>query len=121
MEAASTFVGVVVSHAHLSVIEHPTGMERTFPNTTTGITALANHLQTVHPRAIAVESMGGDQWPVVGSLVDVMLPVVVVNPRRVRDFVLGTGLLTHEASFSITHAIEARMLARFAETFRATV
>lgn len=121
MEPASTFVGVVVSHTQLSVIEHPTGMECIFPNTSAGIAALTAHLQTVHPTAIAVESMGGDQWPVVGSLVDAMLPVIVVNPRRVRDFVLETGLLTHEAMFSITNAIEAGMLARFAETLRATV
>ncbi len=121
MEPASTFVGVVVSRTQLSVIERPTGMERTFPNTAIGIAALSDHLQTLHPRAIAVESMGGDQWPVVGSLVEAMLPVIVVNPRRVREFVLETGLLTHEATFSITNAIEAGMLARFAETLRATV
>ncbi len=121
MEPASTFVGVGVSRTQLSVIEHPTGMERNFPDTGTGIAALSDHLQTVHPRAIALESMVGDQGPVVGSLVEAMLPVIVVNPRRVRDFVLETGLLTQEAPFSITNAIEAGMLTRFAETLRATV
>lgn len=85
MEPTSGFVGVVVSRTQLSVIEHPTGMERTFPNTSAGIAALTAHLELLQPRAIAGESMGGDQWPVVGSLVDAMLPVIVVNPGRVRD------------------------------------
>jgi hypothetical protein len=55
------------------------------------------------------------------GLVEAMLPVIVVNSRRVRDFVLMEGLLTEETSFSITNALESRMLARFAETVRAAV
>ena len=82
---------------------------------------MVTYMQTIHPRAIVVESMGEDQWPVVQALVEAMLPVIVVNPRRVRDFELVEGLLTEEASFSITNAREARMLAKFAETVRAAV
>lgn len=121
MDPALTFVGVIVSHAQLIVTERPLEMQHVFPLSTIGIATLVTYLQTIHPKAIAVESTGGDQWPVVGSLVEAMLPVIVVNPRRIRDFILRTGLLTEEASHSITNAMEARMLARFAETVRAAV
>lgn len=82
---------------------------------------MVTYMQTIHPRAIVVESMGEDQWPVVQALVEAMLPVMVVNSRRVRDFVLAEGLLTEETPVSTTNAIEARMVARFAETVRAAV
>jgi transposase len=121
MEPASTFVGVIVSQAHLHVTQRPSETEQALPNTAQGTAAMVTYLQTVHPRAIAVESTGGDQWPVVQSLVEAMLPVIVVNPRRIRDFALATGLLTEEASCSITDVIEARILAHFAETVRAAV
>lgn len=121
MEPASTCVGVTVSQAHLHVTERPWETEQALPNTAQGTAAMVAYLQTIHPRAIAVESTCGDQWPVVRSLVEAMLPVIVVNPRRIRDFALATGQLTEERSFSITNVIEARILARFAETVRAAV
>jgi transposase len=121
MNPASTFVGVIVSPAQLTVIERPPETQRTFPLSTTSIATLVTYLQTSQPRAIAVESTGGDQWPLVRSLVEAMLPVIVVNPRRIRDFILATDLLLEEASRSMTNAMGARMLARFAETLRATV
>jgi hypothetical protein len=65
MESASTFVGVIVSQAHLHVTQRLSWMEQALPNTAQGTAAMVMYLQTSHPRAIAVESMGGDQWPVV--------------------------------------------------------
>ncbi len=121
MKPASTFVGVIVSQAYLHVTQRPSQTEQALQNTAQGTAAMVSYLKTINPRAIAVESMGGDQWPVVRALVEAMLPVIVVKSRRVRDFVLMEGLLTEETSFSITNALESRMLARFAETMRAAV
>ena len=104
MEPASTFVGVIVSQAHLHVRQRPSQTEQALPNTAQDTAAMVTYLQTIHPRAIAVESMGGDQWPVVRALVEAMLPVIVVNSRRVRDVVLAEGLLTEETPVSITNA-----------------
>lgn len=121
MDPASTFVGVIVSQAHLHVTQRPHQTEQVIPNTTMGTAAMVGYLQTIQPRAIAVESIGGDQWPVVMALVEAMLPVIVVNPRRVREFALATGLLTEATSFRTTNALEGRMLTKFAETMRAAV
>ncbi len=52
---------------------------------------------------------------VVGALAAAGLPVVVINPRQVRDFAKATGRLAK------TDAIDAQVLAQFAEAVRPTV
>ena len=54
----------------------------------------------------------GYETALVGELVDAELPVVVVNPRQVRDFARATGQLAK------TDALDARMLALFGERVR---
>ena len=49
------------------------------------------------------------------ALIEATLPVIMVNPRQVRDFAHATGLLAK------TDASEAQVLARFAETVRVAV
>ena len=51
----------------------------------------------------------------VGAAATARLPVVVVNPRQVRDFAKSVGALAK------TDAIDARVLARFAEAVRPEV
>ena len=119
MEPSSIIAGINISKAHLNVALHPSEGERVLPNTTTSIATLVTDLEAIHPRVIALESTGGDEWPVVRALLKTMLPVIVVSPSRVRDFAVATGLLSQEALFSMTGAIEAHMLARFASTLRA--
>jgi transposase len=121
MEPSSMFVGINVSKAHLDVALHPSDGERVLPNTTTSIATLVTDLEAIHPSVIALESTGGDEWPVARALLKTMLLVIVVSPSRVRDFAVATGLLGQEALFSMTADIEARMLARFASTLRAAV
>ena len=50
--------------------------------------------------------------PLVSALATASLPVVVVNPRQVRDFAEATGRLAK------TDALDARVLAQFAEAVR---
>ena len=54
----------------------------------------------------------GDERQVTRALVSADLPVVVVNPRQVRDFAKATGQLAK------TDSIDAAVLAHFAEVIR---
>ena len=58
-----------------------------------GITTLIAQLTQVQPTRIVLEATGGLERPLVRALVDAALPVIVVNPRQVRDFAKATGQL----------------------------
>ena len=58
-----------------------------------GIRDLASRLQSLEPAAVLLEATGGLEVPLVASLAAAALPVVVVNPRQVRDFAKATGRL----------------------------
>lgn len=61
---------------------------------------------------MVLEATGGLQRAVVAALAAAALPVVVVNPRQVRDLAKATGQLAK------TDALDARALAHFAEAIR---
>ena len=73
------------------------------------IAQLARRLVDLDPRRIVVESTGGYERRLVQKLAEAGLPVVVVNPRRVRSLGVGMGILAK------TDAIDARLLALFGE------
>ncbi len=86
-----------------------------FDNDSKGHAALITWLRKVAPRLVVLESTGGYQRAVVAALAAVGLPVVVVNPRQVRDFARAVGILAK------TDAIDAAVLARFGATIRPTL
>ncbi len=61
---------------------------------------------------VILEATGGFERWLGPSLAAAGLPVVVVNPRQVRDFARATGRLAK------TDRIDAGILARFAEAIR---
>ena len=67
------------------------------------------------PTLIVLEATGGYELLGVAGLAAAMLPVVVVNPRQVRDFAKATGQLAK------TDRIDADILARFADVVRPAV
>ena len=73
------------------------------------LASLVRRLVALDPARIVVESTGGYERQLVAKLAEVGLPVVVVNPRRVRSFGQGMGILAK------TDAIDARLLALFGE------
>jgi transposase len=73
------------------------------------IAQLVRQLAALDPVRIVVESTGGYERTFVTKLAEAGLPVVLVNPRRVRSFGQGMGILAK------TDAIDARLLARFGE------
>jgi transposase len=105
-------VGIDVSKAQLDIALRPTGQGWQVPNEEEGITMLVARLQAVEPTLIVVEATGGMELPVTLALAAAGLPVAVVNPRHTRDFAKATGQLAK------TDALDARVLAHFAEAVR---
>jgi len=66
------------------------------------------------PTRIVLKTTGGYETPLVAALAAAGLPVVVANPRQVRDFAKATGQLAK------TDRLDAHLLALFAERVRPT-
>jgi transposase len=109
----SGFWGIDVAQAELVIAEAGTTTSRTQPNTVAGCHALAQEFAVFARGAsapvqlIVLEATGGYERNVVAALGAVGLPVVVINPRQVRDFAKATGRLAK------TDAIDAHVLAEF--------
>jgi transposase len=111
MTNTPVFVGIDVSKEQLDMALRPGGI-RTMPNNEAGFAKILADLKTVSPTLVVLEATGGLELPLTSALALAGLPVVVVNPRQVRDFAKATGQLAK------TDAIDAQVLARFAEVIR---
>ena len=109
---AETFVGIDLSKDELEIGLYPTEQTWNEIHDEAGIIRLVERLTQLSPQLIVVEATGGLQVPLVASLAAANLPVVVVNPRQVRDFAKALGQLAK------TDRIDAAVLARFAEAVR---
>lgn len=112
MEVSSIFVGIDVSKERLDVAMRPSGESESVSNDKDGIEALVKRLREVGPSLIVLEATGGLERGVTRGLASAELPVVVVNPRQVRDFAKATAQLAK------TDRIDALVLARFGEAVR---
>ena len=79
------------------------------------VSELVSSLLAMEPTMVLLEATGGLEVPLVSALAATALPVVVVNPRQVRDFARATGKLAK------TDALDAQVLAHFAEAVRPPV
>lgn len=111
MTQTLVFVGIDVSKAQLDVGMRPEG-RFSVVNDERGLAQLIKQLLAVTPTLVVLEATGGIELPLTSALALAGLPVVVVNPRQVRDFAKATGQLAK------TDAIDAQVLARFAEVIR---
>jgi transposase len=103
-----------VAKAQLDIAVRPSGEQWTATNDEAGITTLVARVQTLRPALVVLEATGGREVPLVAALAEAGLPVAVVNPRQVRDFARAIGQLAK------TDALDARVLARFAEVVHPT-
>jgi len=115
MSKVERAVGIDVSKGLLDVAVLPEGESWSAANDEEGITQVVKRLKGLRPRLVVLEATGGMETAVVGAAATARLPVVVVNPRQVRDFAKSVGALAK------TDAIDARVLARFAEAVRPEV
>jgi transposase len=107
-----SFVGIDVAKAHLDLAIWPSEQTDRLAHDTAGITALIEQMQALGPQLIVLEATGGLEVALTAALAHARLPVVVVNPRQVRDFARARGVLAK------TDRIDAAVLARFAEAIR---
>lgn len=107
-------MGIDVSQVQVDVAERPSGERAVIPHTEEGIATLVEQLRTRRPACVVLEATGGLQVPLASALAVGGIPVAVVNPRQVRDLAKATGHLAK------TDAIDAQVLARFADAVRPT-
>ena len=110
--AASVFVGIDVAKAELVMAIRPSGERWTATNDDAGIQRLLPRLREAAPALVVLEATGGYERAAVAALAAAGLPLVVANPRQVRDFARATGQLAK------TDRIDADTLALFAERVR---
>ena len=104
MEQEATYVGIDVAKAQVDVAVRPTDDRWEVPHDEAGVRQLVSRLKTLEPVMVLLEASGGLE-----------LPLVVVNPRQVRDFARATGKLAK------TDSLDAAAIAHFAEAVRPPV
>ncbi|MFH1140595.1 MAG: transposase, partial [Chloroflexota bacterium] len=112
MTATPVYVGIDVAKDHLDVAVGSTEAVWQVRTDEAGLRDLVARLQRVAPTLVVLEASGGYHLAAVAALGAARLPVAVVNPRQVRDFAKSVGKLAK------TDALDARMLALFAERVR---
>ena len=112
MESAAVFIVIDVAKTRLAVALRPSGEHWTAPNDDTGISDLVQRLKSLQPTLVVLEATGGLEIPVTAALAAAEVPLAVINPRQVRDFAKAVGQLAK------TDALDAHLLARFAEVIR---
>jgi len=115
MTSTAIVVGIDIAKADFVVASRPDGTTTwTAPNEASGIAATVDRLRTLAPTLIVLEATGGYETALVAALAAAGLPVVVANPRQVRDFAKATGQLAK------TDRLDAHLLALFAERVHPT-
>ena len=115
MDQQKTYVGIDVAKAGLDVAVCPTDDRWKISSDEAGVQQLVSRLKTLEPAIVLLEASGGLELPIVAALAVEAMPVVVVNPRQVRDFAKATGRLAK------TDALDAAVLAHFGEAIRPPV
>jgi len=108
-ESGAVWIGIDVSKETLECAVRPSGERWSLPNADPAFAGLVERLHAAAPAGIVIEATGGLEVPVVSALGLAGLPVIVVNPRHVRDFARAAGKLAK------TDRIDAALLALFGE------
>lgn len=112
MTPPSVYIGIDVSKSVLDVAQAPEGEFWSVGNEAEGIRALMEKLKALKPALVVMEATGGYESAVAAATMEAALPLVVVNPRQVRDYARATGRLAK------TDKIDAQILAAFGEVVR---
>ena len=110
-----TSIGIDVSKETLDIAVHETETHWTTKHEFTEFPQLLKSLRSLTPTRIIIEASGGTENLLVSYLATHGLPVIVINPRQVRDFARATGQLAK------TDRIDAFVLARFGAVIQPAV
>jgi len=108
-------VGIDISKHHFDLYLLPEGKAAHYSNDAEGIQQCCRFLAEVRPERIVLEATGGYELALTLALQTAALPVIVVNPRRVREYARSQGRLAK------TDQIDARMIAEFGQSPRVPV
>jgi len=114
MTSTTTFVGIDIAKADCVVAGRPDGATWTATHDAAGISATRDRVRRLSPTLIVLEATGGHETPLVTALASAGLPVVVANPRHVRNVARAAGQLAK------TDRLDAHLLALFAERVHPT-
>ncbi len=109
MNAQDNWVGIDVAKDSLVACVLPAGVRVTETNARDGVERLLKALPPVGECLVVVEATGGYQRLVVAELIAAGHRTAVANPRQVRDFARGLGLLAK------TDRLDAEVIARFGQ------
>jgi transposase len=112
MSRVKSYVGIDISKDHLDLHQLPQNRAARFETSPEGSGKLITYLKRRKPTLIVIEATGGYESQLAAELVSAKLNVAVVNPFQVRSFAKALGILAK------TDAIDARVLARFAQDVR---
>jgi transposase len=115
MESRRLFVGIDVGKYHVDIALSGEREVSRFKNTDEGIEEILRLLEGRAVELVVLEASGGYERQILASLLGAGIPAVAVNPRQARDYAKALGKLEK------TDAVDARMLARFAESVRPPV
>jgi len=110
-----TVIGIDIAKHHFDLHLLPTATAKHFANNARGIRQCRRFLLALQPDKIVLEATGGYERALVMDLQTTLLPVVVVNPRRVRAYAQAMGYLAK------TDDIDAAVIAEFATSPRVLV
>ncbi|MFZ1414705.1 MAG: IS110 family transposase [Defluviicoccus sp.] len=109
MDQLPVFVGIDVAKDRLDVHLRPSGDAFAVARNGEGLDSLVARLAGLKPALVVLEATGGFEITVAAALAAASLPLVVVNPRQIRDFARALGRLAK------TDALDAEAIALFAE------
>ena len=115
MAEPNVFVGIDVSKAELDIAVNENPELWSIANDEAGVADLVRRLLSLRADLVVLEATGGFETLATAALAAVQIPVVVVNPRQVRDFAKSTGQLAK------TDTLDAQLLALFAARVRPPV
>jgi transposase len=106
-----SFVGIDVSKSKFDVAILPEGAQLTCAYDAAGIGQLLTQLPR-HDCVVVLEATGGFERRLAAELIDAGRQVAIANPRQVRDFARGIGVLAKN------DRVDARVLAIYAQHVR---
>jgi transposase len=112
MNSEAVSIGIDVSKDALEIAVLPLDRNWSCKNDPSRFQDLVDAFLELKPERIVLEATGGLETLLVAELADAGLPVVVVNPRQVRDFAKAQG------KFTKTDRADAYLLALFAVTLK---
>jgi transposase len=108
-EKSSVWIGIDVAKETLEVKSSPGEIHLSPDNSAKGHRQIVSALKDSQVNLVVVEATGGYEKAVAAELLAAGYKVVVANPRQIRDFARGIGVLAK------TDKIDAEVIARFAQ------